>query len=313
MAPHLDALGHLSQNQNVPESDWHSAYAGWCAGVSCTDKTKADCKPMSRFRTIFAGRKTIIGLSHLPPLPDYPDSPGLDALRTHALNDLRVLQSGNFDGVLIENEYDRPHRLLAEPDTIAAMTEITTSVAEAAGNINVGCEILLNDPKASLDVANAAGAVFIRTDYFVDKMARREFGEFEIDPQGLIDYRKDIGATEVLILADIQVKYATMLEKCSLHESARLACIQGADAVVVTGNETADAPTANQLREACSGVGASGLGIPVLVGSGLAADNALDLLAECDGAIVGTSLMRERKVDAVAMQKLMAEVEKARA
>ncbi len=268
---------------------------------------------MSRFREIFPGNKPLIGLSHLPPLPDYPDSPGIDGLRTHALNDVRVLQSGDFDGVLIENEYDRPHRVKAEPETVSAMTDVTATVCAAAKNIVIGCEILLNDPKASLDVAKAAGADFIRTDYFIDKMARPQYGEFEIDPAGLMEYRKEIKASSVLILADIQVKYATMLEKRALQESARLACLQGADAIIVTGDETGDAPTVHQLREARSGVNASGLDVPVLIGSGLATINAFDLLTACDGAIVGTYLMREGKVDAVAMQRLLDEVEKARA
>jgi predicted TIM-barrel enzyme len=158
---------------------------------------------MSRFRELFSGNKPLIGLSHLPTLPDYPDSPGIDVLRTHALNDARVLQSGGFDGILIENEYDRPHRVRAEPETVAAMTDVTTTVTAAITNMLVGCEILLNDPKASLDVAKASGAAFIRTDYFVDKMARPQYGEFEIDPAGLLEYRKEIGAEDVLILADI--------------------------------------------------------------------------------------------------------------
>ena len=267
---------------------------------------------MSRFRDVFPGQITIIGLSHLPPLPNYPDSPGINALRAHALNDLRLLQSGGFDGILIENEYDRPHRVLAATDTIRSMTEISTAVSHEAKKIVVGCEILLNDPRASLDVAKTSGAAFIRTDYFVDRMTRPQYGEFEIDPEGLINYREEIAALDVLILADIQVKYATMVEKRTLQESARLACLQGADAIVVTGDETGDAPTVNQLREARSGVGASGFDIPVLIGSGLAPGNAAKLLPECAGAIVGTALMQNRSVDAIAMQRLMSEVQKAR-
>lgn len=264
---------------------------------------------MSRFREIFSAPKAIIGLSHLPPLPDYPGSPGIDPLRAHALSDLAVLQTMGCDGILIENEYDRPHRVLAEAETLSAMTEITTTVARAATGILVGCEILLNDPRASLDVAKASGARFIRTDYFVDRMSRPQYGEFDIDPDGLIRYRQEIAAMDVLILADIQVKYATMIDDRSLRESARLACISGADAVVVTGDETGDAPTIGQLRAVRDGV--DGLDIPVLIGSGLDSANASKLLAECDGAIVGTALMRDRKVDADATRQLMAEVKKA--
>ncbi|HSG96221.1 MAG TPA: BtpA/SgcQ family protein [Afifellaceae bacterium] len=253
---------------------------------------------MSRFRELFPGPKTIIAVCHLPPLPDYPGSPGLDALRAHALADLEVLELGGAEGILIENEYDRPHRVLAEAETVAAMTDITAAVAAAARNVRVGCEILLNDPKASLDVARASGARFIRSDYFVDRMMRPEYGEFEIDPQGLIDYRSESGAADVLILADIQVKYATMITARPLAESARIAASSGADAVVVTGAASGDPPPIADLREAAQGV-------PVLIGSGLDAGNAAALLAECDGAIVGTSIMSDGRVDAAALGRLM--------
>jgi len=268
---------------------------------------------MSRFTELFPGRKIVIGLSHLLPLPDYPDSPGIAAICGHALEDLRVLQDGGADGILIENEYDRPHRVLAESATIDAMTTVTSSVSHAAKGIVVGCEILLNDPRASLDVARSCGARFVRTDYFVDRMMRPQYGEFAIDAEGLIRYRQKIGAHDVLIMADIQVKYATMLEERSLQDSARLACLQGADAIVVTGDETGDAPTVHALRQAREGVVASGLDVPVLIGSGLAADNAATLLAECEGAIVGTALMQDGRVDRAALRELMAKVEEARA
>lgn len=45
------------------------------------------------------------------------------------------------------------------------------------------------------------------------------------------------------------------------------------------------------------GVVESGREIPVLVGSGLDENNARDLLESCNGAIVGTSIMRDKSVD----------------
>ncbi len=268
---------------------------------------------MSRFRRLFPREKIIIGLTHLPPLPDYPESPGIDAIREHALADLRVLRQCGVDGILIENEYDRPHRILAAAATLDAMTAVTEAIVAAAGDFVVGCEILLNDPRASLDVASSCNAKFIRTDYFVDRMSRSEYGEFDIDPQGLMDHRERTGASEILVLADIQVKYATMLEERSLAESAELACRMRADAVIVTGDETGDAPSIAQLRAARTGVVADGQNIPVLIGSGLTAGNAGELLAECDGAIVGTALMRDRRVDVSATRSLMQAVQGARA
>lgn len=261
---------------------------------------------MPSFRDVFPGVQTIIGMIHLPPLPGYPGSPGIDGIIGHALRDLEALEAAGFDGALIENEYDRPHRVSAGPETLAAMTRVTRAVVEESKKLVVGCQILLNDPLASLAAAAESHARFIRTDYFVDAMMRPGYGEFEINPRGLIDYRKKLGAEDVLILADIQVKYATMIEPRPLAESARHACDENADAIVVTGNETGDAPMLGDLREA-----GSGSDVPVLIGSGLDAGNAAQLLAECDGAIVGSSLMHRRAVDPRAAALLMSRIGRA--
>lgn len=260
---------------------------------------------MSRFHEVFPGRRPVIGVIHLPALPGYPESPGIESIVRKALDDLHALEKGGVDGVLVENEYDRPHRVVAAPETLAAMTRVTRAIVEHSG-IAVGCEILLNDPQGSLAVAQMSGARFIRTDYFVDAMTRPEYGEFAIDPEGLVRYRRRIGADQVLILADIQVKYATMIEARPLSESARLACLQRADAVIVTGTATGDAPTPGHLREAAEGVASSGLTVPVLAGSGVTAANAAALMRCCDGAIVGTALLRDRAVDADAVRRLVA-------
>jgi len=241
---------------------------------------------------------------HLPPLPDYPDSPGIDKIIQHALADLRVLENGGVDGILVENEYDRPHRVEATEQTIEAMTAVTLAVVQARTRVSVGCEILLNDPKASLTVAMESGADFIRTDYFVDAMTRPEFGEFAIDPVGLMAWRSSIGADDVLVFADIQVKYAEMILPRPLLESALQACQKSADAVVVTGRASGRAPTTDELL--CAADGTRNFNVPVLIGSGLDPQNAAGLIQACDGAIVGTSLMRNRAVDAQKLAALMA-------
>jgi membrane complex biogenesis BtpA family protein len=267
---------------------------------------------MSRFRELFPAPKPIIGMIHLPALPGYAESTGIERIVRSALADLQVLENERVDGALVENEFDRPHRILARPETVAAMTRVTREVVEHRQDVVVGCEILLNDPEASLAVAHLSGAKFIRTDYFVDRMTRPEYGEFAIDPEGLMRYRSAIGADDVLIMADIQVKYATMVEARPLSESARLACRHRADAVIVTGNASGDAPSVEHLRQAAEGVRASGMDVPVLVGSGLTTANAEELLRECDGAIVGTSLMRNRSVDTESVRRLIASVKRLR-
>ncbi|MGH6717878.1 MAG: BtpA/SgcQ family protein, partial [Alphaproteobacteria bacterium] len=230
---------------------------------------------MAGFRDLFPRARTIIGVIHLPALPGYPRSPGLDGVIAKALADLVALEAGGADGVLVENEDDRPRRLLAAAETTACMTRVTRELVQAARRAVVGIEILLNDPEASLAVALAAGARFIRTDYFVDPMERPEYGPMRIDPVGLMAYRRRIGADGVLVLADIQVKYARLTVERSLAESAGLARDHGADAAIVSGQATGDPPAPADAALAKRGAGA----MPVLVGSGLDAANAPALLA----------------------------------
>lgn len=255
-----------------------------------------------RFYDLFGAGKPIIGVIHLPALPGYPDSPGLDAVVEKALADMAALEAGGAQGALVENEYDRPHRVSSSAETTAAMTRVTREVVTASVDVRVGAEILLNDPEASLAVTLAAGGSFIRTDYFVDPMTRPEHGgAMRIDAEGLLAYRRAIGADDVLILADIQVKYATMLVERSLGESASLAAEAGADAIVVTGDATGHAPDAAAVGAAKEGAGA----VPVILGSGLDGGNAADLLAAADGAIVGTSLKSGEAIDAARVNELV--------
>lgn len=253
---------------------------------------------------MFGSQKPIIGVIHLPPLPGYENSPGIDAVVEKALTDLRALESGPVDGVLVENENDQPHRIASASETTAVMTRVTRELVNAARSCSIGVEILLNDPEASLAVALAAGAQFIRTDYFVDPMERPEHGgAMHIDPEALMAYRSKIGAEEILVLADIQVKYARMLEERSLVDSAERAHRHGADAIVVTGAATGEPPRVEEIEEAKSGAS----DVPVLIGSGVDRSNARALLDASDGAIVGTSLKTGDHIDSAKVRELLDE------
>ena len=258
---------------------------------------------MTRFRDLFPGPKPIIGVIHLPALPGYAQSKGIDHAIEKALTDLEALEASGADGVLVENEYDRPHTVLSAPETTACMTRVTREVVAAARHCVIGIEILLNDPAASLAVAKASGARFIRTDYFVDPMERPEHGgAMHIDPEGLMAYRARIGAEDLLVLADIQVKYARMLVPRGLDESAGLARDHHADAAIVSGNATAQPPSVTELALAKRGAGT----MPILIGSGTDIGNAKALLSVADGAIVGTSLKQGDFISAEKVKALVA-------
>jgi predicted TIM-barrel enzyme len=111
---------------------------------------------VSGFGQRFPRHPIMIGMIHLPPLPGFAGCPGIDQLIEHALRDLETLEACGFDGVLVENENDRPHAVMASSEVLLAMTRVTDVVVAAARNVVIGCEILLNDPRASLLAARGS-------------------------------------------------------------------------------------------------------------------------------------------------------------
>lgn len=245
-------------------------------------------------------KKKIIGMIHLLSLPGYQKHLGMKKVVKQALQDLAVLERGGVDAVLVENENDHPHEVKAGPEIVAAMIQVVGEIVKKA-KVPVGVEVLLNDPYASLAIAKVTGAEFIRTDYFVDKMWRKEYGQMEINPKKLLAYKKKIKADSVKILADIQVKYAKLLEKGkTISQSTKQAIKAGADGVIVTGNFSGEVPKIKDLQEAKLAAGK----FPVYVGSGFSVKNAKKLLIYADGAIVGTSLKTKGKLNINKVKKL---------
>jgi membrane complex biogenesis BtpA family protein len=238
---------------------------------------------VKRFREIFPQPRPLIGMIALPPLPGYPDFHSIDRLVERALRDLAALEQGGADGALIENDFDQPHTLTGSAAVIAAMTRAACEVV-AQARIPVGVQVLLNDWRASLAIAAAAGARFVRLDFFVDRV-RIGAGLIEPDPAAVLEYRRAIRAESIALLTDIQVKYSTPADGPKPIEASALeAAAAGSDALIVTGAATGVGPLPADLRAA------AGAGLPVVIGSGLSAANAAALLPLADGAIVGTAL-----------------------
>lgn len=253
--------------------------------------------------------KPIIAVIYLKPLLGYKDHPGINQVLDSALEDLAVLRKCGVDAALLENEHDKPYTIKASKEVIASMSVIAHAVGREAGPYPIGSEFLINDPEASLAIAKAAGNSFIRTDYFVDRMSRDEYGgEMDIDPVGLMQYRSKIQADNIQVLTDIQVKYATMLEVKSLAQSAKEAYEHGSAAAVVSGTITGVAPDAKDILSAREGAP----DLPIIVGSGLAPANLDTLYPIIDGAIVGSALMTNTRMDYEKVAPFMEQVQRLR-
>lgn len=256
------------------------------------------------FTDIFPRKKPIIGVVRLLPLPGYKEFPGVGKIIETALKDIQKLEKAGFDGALVDN-HTHPHVVKSTPEMTASFTAVMQKLVKKS-KIPLGVQFLIDDSEASLFIAKNSGAVFIRTDFFVDGV-KTEYGIMKPKADQIVAYRKKISGEDILILADIQVKHAEMLDKKkSISVSAKQALSAGADAVIVTGSWTGIAPESVKLSMAKKITKEK----PVLIGSGLSIDNSKTLLQIADGALVGTAIRDESRIDFSKAKKLMLQVKK---
>jgi len=200
-----------------------------------------------------------------------------------------MLEDGGLDALIIENMHDRPYLLgRVGPEVIAAMTAVGAAVGNAI-TIPFGVQILAGANSAALAVAQACGASFVRVEGFVFSQVADEGLMDRADAGELLRYRRQIGANQVAILADIKKKHSShaITADVDLAETARAAEFFGADGLIVTGTATGRATAPEDVRAVRDAVG-----VPVLVGSGVTPDNLSDYWAYADAFIVGSYFKR---------------------
>ena len=236
---------------------------------------------------------------HMRALPGSPGFAGsIDDVVRCALADARALADGGCHGLGFENFGDRPFGKIAGKETIAAMTRVITEVTREV-RIPFGVNVLRNDPAGALAIAAATGAAFIRINVHTGAMLTDQ-GIIEGDAANTLRLRKSL-APDVLIFADHLVKHATPLGPVDEVQSARDLRDRGlADAIIVSGRETGAEVDEARLASVRRAVDA-----PILIGSGLTAENA-SRFADADGAIVGTSLKTNGVVDRARVEQLVA-------
>ena len=234
------------------------------------------------------GQKTVIGMVHCLPLPGTLNYRGsMEELFERAVSDAVTLWRSGVDAVIVENTNDLPQSRLLEIEQVAALSAIVRAVVERI-QIPVGVDASFNDGVAGMAIAYGTGASFIRSTVFVDRVVVTGVGEIGPCCKEVIRMRRFLGAEEVKIFADVQVKHYHMADEAvSLEESCRAAVDSGADALIVTGVSTGKETPLDSIRTAKQSVS-----VPVVIGSGFHAGNAGEQLQSADGAIVGTALKR---------------------
>ncbi len=234
----------------------------------------------------FPGRRPVIGVVHLLPLPGSPRARRLEEILRRARADARALEAGGVDGLLVENFGDAPFTPGAvDPQVVAAMAVAARELRRGSRR-PVGVNVLRNDPRAALAAALAAGASFIRVNVHVGA-AHTDQGRIEGRAHETLRFRRAIGS-RAAIFADVFVKHARPAGRTDLATAARETAYRGlADVLLVTGPETGAPADPGRLRAVKEAVPDR----PVYAASGVSEETAADL-AGADGFIVGTAFKR---------------------
>lgn len=251
--------------------------------------------------------RTVIGMVHLVPLPGSPRWAGsMRDVLAAALADARALIEGGVDALLVENFGDAPFTPgRVEPATVAAMSVVAAEVRRALPGTLLGLNVLKNDARAALAVAAAVGAEFIRVNVHAGAVLADQ-GIVQSDAYGTLRDRRLL-SVNVAILADVGGKHAVPLAPVETEQAAHDLVHRGlADALVVSGAATGQATPLGEVKRVRSAVP----GVPLLIGSGVTAETAAELLSVADGLIVGTSVKRDgdvrQPVDRARVEKLVA-------
>jgi len=241
----------------------------------------------SGLREIFEHQPVLIGMIHLPALPGSPQYAGdMNRVLAAALHDAETLQQAGYSGVLIENLGDFPYYPDCVPaETVAAMAVIASRVRSRV-TLPVGINVLRNDARSALAIASAAHAQFIRVNVLAGASLTDQ-GIIEGKAHLILRDRQRLQANEVRIFADIRVKHAApLVERDLAQEVEEYFARAGGEALIVSGGGSGQPASPDFLRRVKAAAGDR----PVLIGSGLTAENATQLLEIADGAIVGSSI-----------------------
>jgi membrane complex biogenesis BtpA family protein len=235
----------------------------------------------------------LIGVVHLLPLPGDPAyrQGGFAAAYAHARADAEALVAGGVTGLMIENFGSAPFvtgsaGARIPPHQAAALALVCLACKQLGVPVGVNC--LRNDAHTALGIAAACELDCIRVNVHTGAYVTDQ-GVIQGEAAETLRYRELLGARDVQIWADVLVKHATPLAPIE-PEAATHDCLDRglADAVIVTGAATGAPVDVGLLQRVRSAAG----GKPVIIGSGLCPDNAAQLLAHADAAIVGTYFKR---------------------
>jgi membrane complex biogenesis BtpA family protein len=241
---------------------------------------------------LFGVEKPVVAMCHLKALPgdpQYDPSSGIEWIVQMARHDLRALQNGGVNAVMFSNESSRPYLTHVQPITSISMSRI---IAELMTEIRVPFGInVLWDPVASIDVAVATGARFVR-EIFTGVYAS-DFGIWNTNCGEVIRHQYSVHGQDIRLFYNILPEAAVYLGERQLEDIARSTVFNSnPDALCVSGLTAGTETSLQALQRVKSAVP----GTPVFANTGVRLENVEQQLSIVDGAIIGTAFKEDGNI-----------------
>lgn len=241
--------------------------------------------------TLFGVKKPIVALLHiraLPGDPAYDEKGGLKYIVDTAAQELEDLQNGGVDAILFANEYSYPFQKKVDYVTVSAMAFVVGRLYSQL-RVPYGINVVMN-PLATLDLAVATGASFIRSSF--TGVYAGDSGLYEPDPAAVIRRKYHLNAQGIKIFCKVNPEADSYLGSRS-YKSITGSLIHrcAPDALCVSGTGAGTETDSEFLKEIVSYAG----DVPVICNTGCNAGNILEKLSCCDGACVGSAFKKDGK------------------
>ena len=240
---------------------------------------------MQWIKETFGTIKPIVAMCHLqamPGDPGYDSAGGMERVLEMGRRDLRALQDGGVDAVMLSNEFSLPYLTEVPTGTTAAMARV---IGELMGEIKIPFGVnVLWDPIASIDLAAATGAAFIRE--IMSGVYASDFGLWNTNCGKIARHKKAMSADSLKLLFNIVPEAAAYMGNRDIGDVARstnfncqpdVICVSG----LIAGAET-DTQILSKVKNAVPDTA-------VFCNTGCRADNIESQLKIADGAVVGTT------------------------
>ena len=240
-------------------------------------------------KKIFAVEKPVIGMCHMhamPGDPQYDPSRGMTWVYEQARTDMLALQEGGVDAILFSNEFSLPYLTKVETITVASMAAV---IGELKREIKIPYGVnVLWDPRASIDLAVATGAQFVR-EIFTGVYAS-DFGLWNTNAGEVIRHQHSVGAQHVRLFFNIVPEAAVYLGGRQIADIARSTVFNDQpDALCVSGLTAGSETSTQTLKLVKDAVPDT----PVFANTGVRLDNVEAQLQAADGAIIGTAFKHD--------------------